>query len=73
MPDDGIITIEYGVDGGAYETIGTFTTNDGVYHEFGDISGTPFKDGHDYQFRFKSYGGAEIVSYSYQIEIINEQ
>lgn len=73
MPANGSVTVSYSVDGGAYETLFTETTDSRIAtHTNSDSSGNPLKDGYEYQFKVESTGGAEITELRYDYDVIDQ-
>lgn len=72
LPANGSITVKYSVDGGAYETLFTETTDNRITtFTDSDSTGAPLKDGYEYQFKIESTGGAEVTELRYEYKVID--
>lgn len=69
LPTNGQAVLKYKVDGGAYTTVLTETTDNEVSTERVDANGTPFTAGRDYEFRIESTGGAKIAGFYYEYSV----
>jgi hypothetical protein len=70
LPSSGQVVAKYRVDGGAWTTIFTETTDGAVVTEMTvDASGSQFTSGRNYEFRLESTGFAQILGYSYKYEL----
>jgi hypothetical protein len=71
LPTAGQVVLKYSVDGSAYTTIFTETTNGVLKTEAtAEATGTPFQDGIEFQFKVESTGFAEITEIKYRYENI---
>lgn len=73
LPSGASVTVKYSVDGSAYETLFTESTDGRIStHTTKDSSNLPLLDGYEYQFKVESTGGAEITELRYQYEVIDQ-
>jgi hypothetical protein len=74
LPTSAQLVLKYRVDSDGdtadWVTAYTFTTADGVHFEAPNAAGTAFTDGHNYEFRLESTGGATVTSFSYKYEVL---
>lgn len=74
LPTAGQVVLKYKVDGGAYTTIFTETTDSAVSTEkTTDTNGVQFTAGRQYEFRIESTGGAEITGLIYKYGLLDSQ
>lgn len=70
FPSGGQVVFKYRVDGGAWTTVFTETTQNAQFTEVTSASGTSFTQGRDYEFEFDSTGGVEITGLMYKYDTI---
>lgn len=74
LPAAGQVVVKYKVDSAtssfasAGTTIYTETTDNSIYTEYVSAGSNQFTAGYEYEFRFESTGGAEILDYTYSYE-----
>jgi hypothetical protein len=71
LPAAGQVVLKYKVDGSAYTTIFTETTDSVLFTEsVKDSSGDVFTSGREYEFRIESTGAAVITGIKYKYELL---
>ncbi len=68
------VTVKYSVDGAAYTTLFTESTDGRITTpSSNENGGSPFLDGYEYQFKIESTGGAEPTELRYKYEVKDTQ
>jgi len=68
------VTVKYSVDGAAYVTLFTESTDGKITTTSSNENGSsPFLDGYEYQFKIESTGGAEPTELRYKYEVKDTQ
>lgn len=72
LPAAGQVVVKYRVDGGAWTTIFTETTDNAVSTEpyTVDAAGAYFTDGKEFEFHVESTGGAEVTALTYKYRVL---
>lgn len=75
LTSSGQVVAKYRVDGGSWTTVFTKTSTspdtDLVGYSQTGLGDTQFTDGRHYEFRLESTGGAEILGYEYEYDLID--
>lgn len=73
MPSSGTVTVKYSVDGSAYTTLFTDSTDSKIKSfSTSESTGTPVNAGYEYQFKIETTGGAEVTELKYTYEVLSE-
>ena len=70
LPTAGQVVAKYKVDGGAFATVFTETTDGAMASEFVKAGANEFTAGREYEERIESTGGAEITGLVYKYEVL---
>lgn len=74
LPAGASVTVKYSVDGSAYTTLLTESTDGRVTTTASNQNdGSPFLDGYEYQFKIESTGGAEVTELRYKYNVKDTQ